>query len=176
MAGRGPLPTGTAIRRNKPTIPTTKLPASGRKDPVPDPPALYELGAKALDWWGWAWRTPQACGWDDGSLFVIARRAQLEDDLDALDNIDIDLEFFCGEELNEAARNLQYLIGRIKALAGGRLAVLREMRELDGRLGLTPKGLADLRWTIVDDGEVAGSGDGPKARKPARKGTLKVVA
>src|SRR4051794_21308778 len=99
MAGRGPLPTGTAIRANKPTIPTTQLPASGRSGPVPDPPALYELGPKARDWWQWAWSTPQACGWDDGSLFFVARRAELED----------------------AERSS---------------SSLREMRELDDRLGL----------------------------------------
>lgn len=31
------------------------------------------------------------------------------------------------------------------------LAVLREMRERDDRLGLTPKGRLALRWSIVDD-------------------------
>jgi hypothetical protein len=37
--------------------------------------------------------------------------------------------------------------------------VVREMREMDDRLGLTPKGLAALRWKIVepDEGEKAGA-------------------
>lgn len=157
----GPLPTGDAVRRNAPTIPTTNLPAAGRTAPVPDLPALYELGGRGLDWWAWAWRTPQACAWDDGSLFMVARRAQLEDDLHALEHIDLDLEFLVGEDPSEAAWNLKLLIGKLKAMAGGKLAVAREMRELDDRLGLTPKGLAALRWKIVaeEDGK-------PAAKKP----------
>ena len=43
------------------------------------------------------------------------------------------------------------LVQRIAALATGRLQIMREMREIDDRLGLTPKGLAALRWKIVDD-------------------------
>jgi hypothetical protein len=144
MAGRGPLPTGTAIRRNKPTIPTTNLPAAGRTEPVPDPPALYELGDKALDWWGWAWRLPQACGWSDGDLFVVARRALLEDDLTQVDP------------------------------GQARLQVMREMRELDDRLGLTAKGLAALRWKITDDEATAtGKPTAPKAGD--RKARLRSV-
>lgn len=172
---RGPLPTGDAMRRNKPTIPTTSLPASGRSAPVPDPPALYEFGPRALDWWSWAWRTPQACAWDDGALFMAARRAQLEDDLHTLENVDIDFEFLVGEQPNEAARNMGFLIGKLKSLAGGKLGVAREMRELDDRLGLTPKGLAQLRWKIVADDKTTGSSSSASGRKNGR-GRLKVVA
>lgn len=32
-----------------------------------------------------------------------------------------------------------------------RVGVLREMRDMDDRLGLTPKGMAALRWKVVDD-------------------------
>jgi len=32
--------------------------------------------------------------------------------------------------------------------------VIREMREMDDRLGLTPKGLAALRWKIVPDDDL----------------------
>lgn len=32
-----------------------------------------------------------------------------------------------------------------------RVGVIKEMREADARLGLTPKGMADLRWKVVDD-------------------------
>lgn len=155
MPGRGPLPTGTAIRRNKPTIPTTNLPATGRSTDVPDPPVTYELGPAARDWWGWAWRTPQACAWDDGSLFAVARRAQLEDDLHTLEVVDLEVDFLIGEDPGEAARNLSILVGKLKAMAGGKLAVAREMRELDDRLGLTPKGLAANRWKIVEGDEPA---------------------
>lgn len=127
MAPRGQLPTGTAIRRNKPTIPTTTLPAEGRQDPPPDIPATYTLGASGLDWWQWAWRTPQACAWDDGALFVVARRAKMEDIVAGLE-------------------------------PGESLAAIRETRELDDRLGLSPKGLAALRWKIVGDEATPASG------------------
>lgn len=151
---RGPLPTGTAVRRNAPTIPTTNLLATGPDRPTPEPPALVEFGPKASAWWEWAWHTPQACAWDDGAIVMVARRATLEDDLHALEHIDVDLAFLVGEEPNEEARNLGLLIGllirKLKSLAGGKSSTLREMRELDDRLGLTPKGLAALRWKVVE--------------------------
>lgn len=174
MAARGPLPTGTALRRNKPTIPTTNLPATGRPGPVPDPPALYDLGPKGADWWGWAWRTPQAAAWDDGSLFMVARRAQLEDDLDALE-AGVDLAELLGyDDEDEAVKRLERALRKMKALAGGRLPVAREMRELDDRLGLTPKGLAALRWKIVDGEEQKPAGaQRPKGqRSRARRLTV----
>lgn len=156
MAPSGPLPTGSAVRRNKPTIPTTSLPASGRSAPVPEIPALYAFGPKAADWWGWAWQTPQACAWDDGSLFMVARRAQLEDDMAVLESGD-DLSEFLHFDQDEMVKQIEFMLRTLKSLAGGRLAVAREMRELDDRLGLTPKGLAALRWKIVDDSEDSGA-------------------
>lgn len=165
----GPLPTGTAIRRNKPTIPTTNLPVSGRSTPVPDPPECYEFGPAAADWWGWAWRTPQACAWDDGSLFVVARRAQLEDDLKSLDRAD-SLDALIGQDPDQVTLFLKFLVGELKALAGNKLAVAREMRELDDRLGLTPKGLASNRWKIVADDQVASDAQGPKSGAKPKKG------
>lgn len=143
MAGRGPLPTGTAVRRNQPTIPTTNLPSTGRTTPIPKPPALYVFGDRAADWWAWAWRTPQACAWDDGSLFAVARRAQLEDQIETVER------------------------------ATERSAVAREMRELDDRLGLTPKGLAALRWKIIDAEAEPKNGAGPQSGRDRRG--LKVV-
>lgn len=159
----GPLPTGEAIRRNKPTIPTTSLPVAGRSTPTPDPPMTYELDIAGRDWWEWAWHTPQACGWDDGALFAVARRAQLEDDLAALEQAG---EFDWSDYLNdeERGRKLDTMLTKLKALAGNKLALVRECRELDNRLGLTPKGLADLRWKIVDD-ESQPQVDTPKPKR-----------
>lgn len=168
----GPLPDPTAIRRNKPTIPTTSLPVSGRQDPTPDPPATYELGEKGRAWWEWAWHTPQACAWDDGALYLAARRAQLEDDLSTIENVDIDLDFLLGEDPGEAGEQLKALIMRMKAMAGGKLAVAREMRQIDDRLGLTPKGLAQLRWKIVADPE---TDEDPKETKRRGRRGLKAV-
>lgn len=73
----GPPPKPDARRRNAPTIATTALPPEGRQGPAPDCP--YELGKKGREWWEWAWHTPQAAAWDPGALYVVARRAQLED-------------------------------------------------------------------------------------------------
>ncbi len=165
MAPSGPLPTGEAIRRNKPTIPTTKLPASGRSTPTPPVPTHYRLRDRGTDWWEWAWHTPQACGWDDGALFAVARRAQLEDDLSALDGGDFDLSELIADD--DPRRAVQDVIAGLKALAGGRLSVLREIRELDDRLGLTPKGLAALRWSIIEGEESSGKepAPAPKSRR-----------
>ena len=163
----GPLPTGNARRTNAPTIPTTKLPASGRKGRPPSPPEGYNLGEAGRSWWKWAWGTPQACAWDAGARYTVARRARLEDDLVAIGEFDphaLDW-FFSSLELQDeksvldAMRELGRVIGELQRLAGGKLAIEREMRELEKRLGLDPKALAELRWTIV--------ADAPAASKPA---------
>lgn len=139
----GPLPDPNRRRRNAPTIPTTELPAGGRKGRKPKPPARLDLGDAALEWWRWAWSTPQAAAWDGGGFEeFLARRAALEDDLAALDTV--------AERIDSDDDYLLELVRRLGALAGGRLALLREMRELDDRLGLTPKGMAALRWRVVE--------------------------
>ncbi len=147
MGARGPLPAPDALRRNAPTIPTTSLPASGRKGVAPAPPFGMDLGAEGSAWWSWAWSTPQAAGWSVGDEYLISRRASLEDDMAALSAVEgLDVG-----SLSEADDELRRLIQRIAALATGRLQLMREMREIDDRLGLTPKGLAALRWKIIDD-------------------------
>jgi hypothetical protein len=81
-----------------------------------------------------------------GMESVVARRAALEDDLAALEDVH-GLDF---SALAESER-MSAVVQRVAALATGRLQLMREMRELDDRLGLTPKGLAALRWKVVDD-------------------------
>lgn len=49
-----------------------------------------------------------------------------------------------------------------------RLPLVREMRELDDRFGLTPKGMAALRWQVVADKE-------PVEQKPATIRRLQAV-
>ena len=152
MATRGPLPDPNSRRRNAPTIPTTNLPAAGRKGRVPAVPAAYALKKAGKAWWRWAWKLPQAAAWDDGALYTLARRAQLEDDLHLQDHFD---PFELGELLglddeHKMLKELGFVIGRLKSMSGGRLAILKEMRELDGKLGLNPEALAKLRWKIVD--------------------------
>lgn len=152
---RGPVPSPNARRRNAPTIPTTQLPASGRKDPAPEVPDSYELHNAGMAWWLWAWSLPQAAAWDDGALYAAARRAMLEDELAALQVVETDgvAELLGFGDENELLDQLRWLIGGLKSMAGGSTGLMREMRELDKRLGLDPKALAELRWTIVDDTE-----------------------
>ena len=151
----GPLPSDTKRRRNAPTIPTTSLPVSGFTGDIPNPPEGYDLGSSGAAWWLWAWRTPQAAGWSMGDLYVLARRASIEDDIRMVDAADltIDLDGLSSES-EEALRSV---IGRLKGLLTGRLSIIKEARDLDDRLGLTPKGLAALRWKIVDDAASAGA-------------------
>lgn len=149
---RGPLPSPTKRRRNAPAIPTTNLPAGGRKGPIPRVPKWVSLGPSGSAWWRWAWRTPQAAGWTpEGHLATVANRATLEDDLAALASVESldEWEVLATEDMRE----VKAVIGRLASLVTGRLAILKEMRELDKVLGLTPKGMADLRWTIVAETE-----------------------
>lgn len=147
----GPAPKPNRRRRNTPTIQNTNLPASGRSAPVPDVPAAYELASPGLDWWNWAWRLPQATRWDGGAVYAVARRAQLEDLLVALDFADTldlsDLLMGCDPE---AIRRVEWALATLKRAATGCMGVMKEMRELDKRLGLDPKALVELRWTITD--------------------------
>lgn len=175
---RGPLPDATARRRNPPTIPTTSLPAGGRKGRPPSPPTGVELRKAGKAWWRWAWTTPQAASWDTGSRYTVARRAELEDDLAILDRFDPDdLASILGMPEDEAVEQLSFIIGRLKAMAGGRLAILREMRELDKTLGLNPKALADLRWKIIDETEAQRAAPvGATASSPRRSAKRKPAA
>lgn len=145
----GPLPDPNRRRRNPPTIPVTKLPAAGRKGRAPAVPSWVKLGKSGKAWWAWAWSTPQAAGWGVGMGFesLLARRASLEDDLSALAEVEgLDI----GELMEyESYRKVRAAIQRVAALSVGRLQIFKEVRELDDRLGLTPKGMAALRWTIV---------------------------
>lgn len=149
---RGPLPSKKKRRTNAPTIPTTELPAEGRKGRPPKAPEAYNLQKAGKAWWRWAWSTPQAAAWNPGDLYVIARRASLEDDLAMQDSAfgASDFADMLGRDEDELTRELEFIVGRLSSMAGGRNPVIKEMRELDKVLGLTPKGLSDLRWEIVD--------------------------
>jgi hypothetical protein len=163
MAGRGPLPDPNAERRNAPTIPTTNLPAGGRRGPIPEPPGWVELGKAGLSWWQWAWRTPQAVAWSVGDEVVIARRALLEDDLNAAQAADFG-DFLKDVAYAEDLREIKGIVTRLAALVTNRLQIVREQREIEDRLGLTPKGLASLRWKIVADDSYY-----PPTGEPAKK-------
>jgi len=161
---RGPQPDPNSRRRNKPTIQPQEL--KPRKGKAPAVPSAYKLKAAGKAWWNWAWKLPQASKWDVGTRYFVARRASLEDDLLALD----DAEGFNLEDLLlgfdadmkgqiELGQHVEFLIRRLKGLASGRVSVMKEMRELDNRLGLNPKALADLRWTIAGPEKENSKGD-----------------
>jgi hypothetical protein len=164
----GPLPNPKRRRRNPPVIPTTELPVSGRKGRPPKPPETYRLEQAGKAWWKWAWGTPQATAWDSGAFYVIARRAQLEDDLDALDlNDALELVDLLAGADKEAIERVAYALDTLKRAATGKLALEKEMRELDKVLGLTPKAMAELRWKIVAE-EKQGEAPTP-TKEPTRK-------
>lgn len=143
----GPLskPDDQKRRRNAPTIPTTNLPASGRAGRIPVPPKHLVLGNSGNAWWKWAWHTPQAAAWGSGHEIMIARRAQLED------------LWTDGVHTHSTT-----------------MSIAREMREMDDRLGLTPKGMAAMRWRIVDD-TVPDPAPAPPKEGDGRWGDLRVV-
>ena len=153
----GPLPQPTRRRRNAPTIPTTELPAGGRPGQAPKPPAWVRLGASGTAWWKWAWKTPQAAAWSKGDLAMICRRALLEDmlavrDLSSAPELSDLLDLLDGDDDRASAARevVEGLVRALAFLATGAVTIMRECRELDDRLGLTPKGLAALRWRIVE--------------------------
>lgn len=144
----GPLPADDKRRRNAPTIPTTDLDADGPSWRPPPVPKWMQLGPAGTAWWKWAWKTPQACAWGRGSGFepLVARRAQLEDDLAAIAAPEgLDLSEIADAETLRAVRQV---VQSLAALVTGKLAIIKEMRELEDRLGLSPKGMAQLRWKV----------------------------
>jgi hypothetical protein len=68
----------------------------------------------------------------------------MEDDLDALERVDglKVLEVLGGGEDDALTR----LVKKLAPLATNRISILREARELDRQVGLTPRAMADLRW------------------------------
>lgn len=175
----GPPPDPDARRRNAATIPTTKLPAGGYTGRAPKVPSSYALGPAGKAWWRWAWKTPQAAAWDPGGVYALARRAQLEDELAALGEtpeefvadliapaMDADLDD--RDQLRELERSLEWLLSSLQRRAGGATSVMREMRELDDRFGLTSKGMTALRWKIVGEAEKKPAAAAPKPGAAAR--------
>lgn len=160
----GPLKNPRARRRNKPLVPTPNLSAAGREGPSPRPPAAYALGKAGKAWWTWAWKLPQACAWSDGDVYALARRASLEDDLVALQAVE-GLDFLELMDI-ESLRGVRTAIQRVAALATGRLQIIKEMRELDDRFGLTAKAMAALHWSIAEPTAPAAT---PTPERPDRR-------
>ncbi|WP_210492307.1 hypothetical protein [Patulibacter sp. SYSU D01012] len=150
----GPLPSASPRRRNAATIGTTVLPAEGRTGRAPAVPKAYRLKAAGRAWWNWAWKLPQAAAWDEGARYFVVRRAQLEDELASLDfaNFASLRDLLAGAE-SEAIQRVEEAIELLKRLASGSTSLMKEMREIDNRLGLNPKAMAELRWSIAPPAE-----------------------
>lgn len=176
---RGPAPSKNKRRRNAPTIPTTELDVAGRKGRPPKIPEGYQLGKVGRAWWKWAWATPQALAWDRGALYVIARRAQLEDDLDAISlNDELEITDLLAGADEEAIERVAHALDTLKRAATGKLAIEKEMRELDKVLGLTPAAMVALRWEIVKPkaDEDAKPAKAAASKSSDRRARLTVVA
>lgn len=168
---RGALPDPKHRHRNAPTIPTTDLPRSGRSTKVPRPPSWIRLDKAGKAWWRWAWSTPQACAWSEvAHIDTVARRASLEDDVARTAEVEgLDLSEALDEETWEALRKL---IGRLSSMATSKLNLFKEMRELDDRLGLSPKGMAALRWTIIESPAELQASDEVSDRRAGRRARI----
>jgi hypothetical protein len=153
-----------ASKPRKPRKPR-RAPTGGR------PASPYTLRASGEAWWRWAWKLPQAKKWDAGALYVVARRASLEDDLALLEGDDISVADVLGLDSEpEMARELDWLIARLRSIAGGRVGVMKEMRELDARLGLDPKAMAGFGWSADDDdSDAVDELQKRRERRPARR-------
>jgi hypothetical protein len=187
VPGRGPLPKPAEKRRrtNQPAIPTRALPAGGFAGPYPRIPKGVELGDAGRIWWRWAWRTPQAAAWDAGTHVALARRASLEDDDAALRRVaglDVSgvLDLVHDEEVEQAVRDLEWLVRNLTHLAGGRLAIAQKMLDLDRQFGLTTRSFHDLRFEIVAEEEPkaqpAPTGDVPSGPRRLRAVDQRAVA
>jgi len=145
---------------------------------VPELPAWRELGSAGTQWWEWAWRTPQACAWDDGQLLKVADRAALEDDLVAVSRADF-MGDFLEDSLGVLASNDDFkaisdTVSSIARLLAGKISIQRQINEIDDRLGLSPKGRDQLRLKIVADDEYYPA-EAPKRGAAAREAAAKVT-
>lgn len=76
MPGPAPKPSDQRRRRNKPEPKVTLPPGdSGRE--VPPLPFLDEASDFTKRWWETVWRSPMAAMWDPSDALVLARMAQL---------------------------------------------------------------------------------------------------
>lgn len=121
--GPGPPPNPDRIRRNA-TPGYIQLPWDGYKGPIPNFP-LADASIDELGIWQDLWKTPQAVMWarlGRGCVRIIARYV----------------------------RNLTILEGDRHATIA--LAHLNgECRQIEDRLGLSPKAMATLRWEVPGD-------------------------
>lgn len=137
----GPLPTGDAIRRNAPTIPTRNFPASGFDGDFPEP--IEELDDVERRYYEWAWRTPAAAGWHWSDGEIVAEWARLKAYATRVQR---------GEVTKETAT------GRI-VLESVSSSIYSQITTREDRLMFSPSARLKSRAEIVDD-DVEGVPDG----------------
>jgi hypothetical protein len=131
----------------------------------------YALGEAGSAWWAWAWSTPQAAKWDAGALYTVARRAALEDMAAVLDDVEaFDVESFMSQDPVEAVKSLKWLLETLKASATGFTGLSKEMRELEGQLGLGAKSMHALGWKPEESKPKVSKLDELRARRDSRAG------
>lgn len=189
MAGRGPSASADPVRRNA-RAGGVKLPAEGRQGPTPEWPLRPDVTLQArLD----VLRADQesleraldAC---DDQKEANRLRHRLGKSVEAVALIEavirnageLELELWAEvwstphavvwERLKWTREVAQYVRWKAKAELGD-LNASREARMLADRLGLTPRALQDLRWSIVDD-EVA---EKRKTSSTSARGRIKAV-
>jgi len=150
MAGMGPAPKPDSERRNKSalTFGWTALPAAGRQGPAPE---LPERGVR-ID------------RFKDGQMWVSQRveltwPAETEQSWARLWASPQATQWTSEDALASVVRWARLHAALLEDPAPG---ISAEMRQLEDRLGLSPKALLQLRWRIVTDGA---SADAPKARR-----------
>lgn len=128
MAGRGPAPkpADQRRRRNSPMGGEwVELPREGRSGAAPKWMLPGKPSAEVARLWRWAWATPQATMWEGLALEpFVARWCVLTVDIH-------------GGDLGATAL----------------MASLPELRQIEDRLGLNPKGLQDRRWRLAGEVE-----------------------
>lgn len=138
------------------------------------PACPYELGDAGSAWWGWAWSTPQAKRWDDGVLYVLARRAVLEDLVSALaevDELSVEaIDRLINGDPATAGQRFGWLLRKLKSAAGSFTELSREMRELEGQLGFGAKSMASLGWKVEEEKPKGSKLDELRARRDKKVG------
>jgi hypothetical protein len=136
-------------RRNVQTpAAVVRLPVEGRKGRAPKFPLQGESEGESV-LWRELWKTPQAVMWErsgPGTVRLVARYVRLLLPVESP-------EFGGGDEKGYSQAQL-----------------LGEVRQLEDRLGLSPKAMQALKWVVDDDA------DEPVAPSvPSRRRDLKIV-
>lgn len=139
---RGPLPKSAAERRraNAPTIPSTRLPASGYRGKVPGLSKHRRWSDATRRWWKSVWRSPMAAAWLPEHRHALERLALLLEEYAATGN----------EKLLAEIRQLEDRFGLTpKALQQLRWEVVDEEQAKDAPSSRAR--VADPRLKLVKD-------------------------